>query len=39
VRIVEGMDHLLSVAGDIPAGTREVAAEVAQWLSQVGVEA
>ena len=39
VRIVEGMDHLLSVAGDIPAGTCEVAAEVAQWLSQVGVEA
>jgi hypothetical protein len=32
LRIVDGMDHLLSVAGDIPRGTGVVADEVARWL-------
>lgn len=41
LRIVEGMDHLLALHGDIAAGTREVASEVAAWLqeSAVGVAA
>jgi pimeloyl-ACP methyl ester carboxylesterase len=37
LRIVEGMDHLLSVGGDIPAGTRAVADEVAAWLQELDV--
>jgi len=32
LRIVDGMDHLLSVAGDIPRGTGLIADEVARWL-------
>ena len=32
LRIVEGMDHLLALHGDIGAGTREVASEMAAWL-------
>jgi uncharacterized protein len=40
LKIVEGMDHLLSLGGDIPAGTRAVADEVAAWLhEEVGVAA
>jgi pimeloyl-ACP methyl ester carboxylesterase len=41
LRIVEGMDHLLALHGDIAAGTREVASEVVAWLqeSAVGVVA
>jgi pimeloyl-ACP methyl ester carboxylesterase len=41
LRIVEGMDHLLALHGDIAAGTREVASVVAAWLqeSAVGVAA
>jgi alpha-beta hydrolase superfamily lysophospholipase len=38
VRIVNGMDHLLSVGGDIPRGTETIAAEVAQWLQSLDVE-
>ena len=37
VRIVEGMDHLLSVGGDIPAGTGAVASEVAAWMQDMEV--
>jgi uncharacterized protein len=37
LRIVDGMDHLLSLGGDIPAGTRLVADEVATWLQQLDV--
>lgn len=37
LKIVDGMDHLLSVGGDIPAGTRLVADEVASWLEQLDV--
>ncbi|HZY34671.1 MAG TPA: alpha/beta fold hydrolase [Rhodanobacter sp.] len=41
LHIVEGMDHLLSVQGDVATGTQAIAAEVATWLQQlhVGVEA
>jgi uncharacterized protein len=39
LRIVEGMDHLLSVGGDIPAGTRAVADEVAEWMQELEVAA
>lgn len=35
LRIVEGMDHLLSVGGDIPAGTALVAQEVAAWWQEL----
>jgi len=35
--IVPGMDHLLSIGGDIPQGTRIVAAEVADWLQELDV--
>ncbi len=38
LRIVEGMDHLLSVGGDIPRGTETIAAEVAGWLQSLEVE-
>ena len=37
LKIVEGMDHLLSLGGDIPAGTRLVADEVAAWLQELDV--
>lgn len=37
--LVEGMDHLLSVGGDIPGGTRTLAAEVADWLERLEVAA
>jgi len=39
LRVVEGMDHLLSVGGDIPAGTRAVANEVAEWMQELEVAA
>ena len=39
LRIVEGMDHLLSVGGDIGAGTQAVASEVADWMQELAVEA
>lgn len=35
LRIVDGMDHLLSVGGDIPAGTALVAQEVAAWWQEL----
>ena len=35
LEIVDGMDHLLSVRGDIPAGTGKVAATVAAWLQEL----
>jgi alpha-beta hydrolase superfamily lysophospholipase len=37
LRIVEGMDHLLSMQGDFGAGTEAIAAEVAQWLRELDV--
>ncbi len=37
LRIVDGMDHLLSLGGDVPAGTRLVAEEVAAWLQELDV--
>jgi pimeloyl-ACP methyl ester carboxylesterase len=37
LKIVEGMDHLLAVGGDIPAGTRAIAGEVAAWLQELDV--
>jgi uncharacterized protein len=37
LRIVDGMDHLLSVHGDISAGTKVVAGEVAEWLQELNV--
>lgn len=33
--IVDDMDHLLSVAGDIPRGTQLIAGEVAGWLQSL----
>jgi alpha-beta hydrolase superfamily lysophospholipase len=38
VRIVDGMDHLLSVDGDIPRGAELIAAEVAGWLQSLDLE-
>lgn len=35
LKIVKGMDHLLAVGGDIPAGTGVVANEVAAWLHEL----
>lgn len=35
VKIVQGMDHLLAVGGDVPAGVRMVAGEVAEWLQEM----
>jgi len=35
--IGEGMDHLLSVGGDIGAGTEAVASQVADWLQELDV--
>lgn len=32
MRVMEGMDHLLALDGDLDAGTERVAAEVADWL-------
>lgn len=37
LKVVEGMDHLLSLQGDIPGGTEAVAAEVAAWMQQLDV--
>jgi alpha-beta hydrolase superfamily lysophospholipase len=37
LRIVEGMDHLLSIRGDIAGGTDEIAEEVAGWLQELEV--
>jgi hypothetical protein len=33
--VVEGMDHLLALHGDIAAGTRHVAGQVADWLEEL----
>jgi len=38
LRIVDGLDHLLSVDGDIPKGTQVIADEVAQWLQSLDLE-
>lgn len=35
--IVDGMDHLLSVQGDIAGGTEQVATQVAEWLQELDV--
>lgn len=35
--IVEGMDHLLSVGGDIPRGTDVLAQQVVEWLQETDV--
>ena len=37
LKVVEGMDHLLSLRGDIPGGTEAVAAEVAAWLQELDI--
>jgi alpha-beta hydrolase superfamily lysophospholipase len=37
LEMVEGMDHLLSLHGDIEAGTAIVARDVAAWLQQLDV--
>jgi len=36
LRIVEGMDHLLAVGGEVAPGADAVAGEVADWLQQLG---
>jgi uncharacterized protein len=35
--IVDGMDHLLSLRGDVARGTERVAGTVADWLQELGV--
>lgn len=35
MRVVEGMDHLIALHGDLDAGTERVAAEVADWLQSL----
>jgi pimeloyl-ACP methyl ester carboxylesterase len=35
LRIVEGMDHLLAVGGDVGQGAHAVAGEVADWLQEL----
>jgi uncharacterized protein len=37
LKVVEGMDHLLSLQGDIAGGTEAVAAEVAAWMQELDV--
>jgi alpha-beta hydrolase superfamily lysophospholipase len=37
LKIVEGMDHLLAVDGDITGGTQAVAAEVVAWLQELDI--
>jgi len=37
LKIVAGMDHLLAIGGDIPAGTRAIASEVAAWFQALDV--
>jgi alpha-beta hydrolase superfamily lysophospholipase len=37
LKIVEGMDHLLAVRGDLAGGTQAVAAEVAAWLQELDI--
>ena len=37
MKIVDGMDHLLAIGGDIPAGAKVVAGEVADWLQELDV--
>jgi alpha-beta hydrolase superfamily lysophospholipase len=37
LKVVEGMDHLLSLQGDIPGGTDVVAGEVAAWMQELDV--
>ena len=37
LKVVEGLDHLLALGGDIPGGTEAVAAEVAAWLQELDV--
>lgn len=33
LRIIDGMDHVLAVEGNVERGTQEVATEVAQWVA------
>jgi hypothetical protein len=37
LRVMDGMDHLLALAGDIAAGTKQVATEMADWLAELDV--
>jgi uncharacterized protein len=37
LEIVEGMDHLLALEGDIGGGTQRVAGQVADWLEELDV--
>jgi pimeloyl-ACP methyl ester carboxylesterase len=37
LKVVDGMDHLLSLDGDIAGGTEAVASEVAAWLRELDV--
>lgn len=37
LRLVEGMDHALSMQGDVAAGTQRVAGEMAGWLAELDV--
>ena len=34
MKVVERMDHLLAIGGDVPAGSKVVAGEVANWLEE-----
>lgn len=37
LEVVEGMDHLLALDGDIAGGTQRVAGQVADWLQELDV--
>jgi hypothetical protein len=37
LRVMDGMDHLLALDGDIAAGTKQVATEMADWLAELDV--
>jgi len=37
LKIVDGMDHLLAVHGDVTGGTQAVAAEVVAWLRELDI--
>lgn len=37
LRIMQGIDHLLALDGDIAAGAKQVAAEMADWLAELQV--
>ena len=37
LRVMEGIDHLLALDGDVAAGAQQVAGEMAGWLQEIGV--